>query len=65
MQIKKLQCSNCGAVEEIALLPGQTIYRCKACAKLSKVEELSEKPQQVESSHTEEKPKRKKKKKND
>lgn len=66
MELKKVQCSNCSAVEEIALLPGQAIYRCKACKKLSKVIAEEQKQEIVEEAPIVEKPKkRKKQKKND
>lgn len=55
MEVKKLKCGQCETVADVYLLPGQSIYRCKSCGKLTRV---------VESKEEDAKPKRKRKKKN-
>lgn len=55
MELKKLKCNQCEIVADVHLLPGQAIYRCKSCGKLTRVVEYKE---------ADEKPKRKRKKKN-
>lgn len=55
MELKKLKCNQCETVADVHLLPGQAIYRCKSCGKLTRV---------VESEEKKAKPKRKRKTKN-
>ena len=45
MGMKKAKCPICKTVQEVSLLDGKTVYRCKACTRSVRfIEEKEEKP---------------------
>jgi predicted nucleic acid-binding Zn ribbon protein len=59
LELKKLKCGQCEVVADVYVNATQSIYRCKACGKLTRV------IAHVEEAPKQEKPKKKRKKKDE